>query len=62
MYHVVAYDCLIVSPKVQSLSMDRLRNEDNYISDIDIAHEVALSANLERNIAAASRRVAAIVE
>ena len=42
--------------------MDRLRNEDNYISDIDIAHEVALSANLERNIAAASRRVAAIVE
>lgn len=62
MYHVVAYDCLIVSPIIQSLSMDRLRNEDNYISDIDIAHEVALSAKLERSIAAASRRVELIVE
>ncbi len=42
--------------------MDRLRNEDNFISDIDIAHEVALSARLERSIAAASRRVELIVE
>lgn len=59
---LVAHGCLIVFPKVQSLSMDRLRNEDNFISDIDIAHEVALSARLERSIAAASRRVELIVE
>ena len=42
--------------------MDRLRNEDNFISDTDIAHEVALSARLERSLAAASRRVELIVE